>query len=339
MVLEMGKTRTPVLKAVRAIRRIPADLTIILVFTAITCAIVLTPIFEGSAVRVLFVLGFAFFVPGYVTVAALYPERSGFRSMKRSQKIRPQGDIDGIERLALSVAASILVLSYVGMLLNFTRWGIRLEPVLLASSCYTAVGASIAAVQRWRLPPDGRFQVPFERWFRRARTDLNPLESPVTVLLVATLILSVGTVTYTATMSAGGETFTEFYLLTENETGELVANDYPREFVRGEGESVIVGIENHERQQIDYTVVVQLQRVSTENGSLQVLEAQELRRFQSTLDSGETWRHEHTVAPTMSGSRLRLEYLLFRGTAPADPTAEQAYRELHIWVNVTSPEG
>jgi len=47
----------------------------------------------------------------------------------------------------------------------------------------------------------------------------------------------------------------------------------------------------------------------------------------------------HTVAPTLPGERLRLVYLLYKGDPPAEPTVENAYREVHLWVNVSEGTG
>jgi uncharacterized membrane protein len=94
---------------------------------------------------------------------------------------------------------------------------------------------------------------------------------------------------------------------------------------------------------VEYTVVVELQRVtivnetdSTTNATtVRVLDERELRRFEVSLAHNETWHNQHTVTPTMTGDRLRLQYLLYRGEPPADPSGETAYRELHLWVNVS----
>jgi uncharacterized membrane protein len=43
------------------------------------------------------------------------------------------------------------------------------------------------------------------------------------------------------------------------------------------------------------------------------------------------------VTPTLTGQRLRLAYLLYRGSPPPDPTVENAYREVHLWINVSAP--
>jgi uncharacterized membrane protein len=97
----------------------------------------------------------------------------------------------------------------------------------------------------------------------------------------------------------------------------------------------VVGIENHEYESVEYTVVVQLQDVAVGDESIRVLEREELRRFETTLAHNETWRQRHGIAPTLTGERLRLTYLLYRGAAPGTPTAANAYQQLHLWVNVT----
>jgi uncharacterized membrane protein len=133
-----------------------------------------------------------------------------------------------------------------------------------------------------------------------------------------------------------GEAFTEFYLLTENDSGGLVAADYPANFTQGEGEPLVVGIENNEGEPIEYTVVVSLQRVErVGNNTTRVIGERELRRFRAQVAPNETWRRSHALRPTMSGNRLRVAYLLYRGSVPDDPGVANAYRELHLWINAS----
>jgi len=163
-------------------------------------------------------------------------------------------------------------------------------------------------------------------------------DAALNVLLVASILLAAGSVTYAVAVPKEGEQFTEFYLLTENESGDLVAAGYPTNMTRGQSASLVVGIGNQEHEQVEYTVVVELQRVEiTDNATnVTVLDERELRRFTVDLAHNETWHNQHTVTPTMTGERLRLQYLLYRGEPPADPTVENAYRELHLWVNVSA---
>jgi uncharacterized membrane protein len=96
-----------------------------------------------------------------------------------------------------------------------------------------------------------------------------------------------------------------------------------------------LGVGNHEHESVSYTVIVLAQDVAVENNSTTVLAEQQLRRFQPTVADNETWQRQHTVAPTLTGDTVRLTYLLYRGPPPADPTIDNAYREVHLWVTVT----
>jgi uncharacterized membrane protein len=125
-------------------------------------------------------------------------------------------------------------------------------------------------------------------------------------------------------------------LLTQNETGQLVAEDYPDEFQRGESKPLVVKLTNEEGQTTDYSVVVELQRVEQgSDGGARVLEDSQLATFTPTVESGESWRTTHDVTPTMTGENLRLTYLVYKGDPPEDPTTENAYRHVHVWVTVT----
>ncbi|MHA2053216.1 MAG: DUF1616 domain-containing protein [Candidatus Hodarchaeales archaeon] len=59
---------------------------------------------------------FAFFLPGYNLIKILYPKK----------------EIDKIEKIALSIGTSIIIIPVIGILLNFTPWGIRRVPIALS---------------------------------------------------------------------------------------------------------------------------------------------------------------------------------------------------------------
>ncbi|WP_157533237.1 DUF1616 domain-containing protein, partial [Haloferax profundi] len=149
-------------------------------------------------------------------------------------------------------------------------------------------------------------------WISAAKTELfqpsSTTDAALNVILVFSIILAVGSVGYAVAVPGQGESFSELYLLTENESGELVADDYPTEFTVGEPKSLYVGIGNHENEPVDYTVVSQLQRVEVSNNSTTVLERTELTRYSPTVEDNSTWRTEDTISPQMTGDRLRLTY-------------------------------
>ena len=323
-------------------RRVPADLVAVLAVVVLTVGAALLPVVRDTPLRVALGLPFVLFVPGYAFIAALFPERGSPPSKDADGDTTAEG-IDGIERVALSFGTSIAIAPLIGLALNFTPWGIRLVPILVALGGFTVAAALVAARRRQALPAEERFSVPYDRWLGSARAELFHPDSRVdlalNVVLVLSVLLAFSSVAYAVAVPKAGESFTEFYLLTENETGRLVADGYPTEFTAGEGQPLVVGIGNQEHEPVDYTVVTSIQRVQTENNSTRVLESNELRRFEASLEHNETWREPHVVAPEMTGERLRLTYLLYRGQPPGNPTTENAYRELHLWVNVTAANG
>ena len=76
---------------------------------------------------------FVLFVPGYVTLKVIFPERG----------------LDTVERLALSVGLSLAIVPLVGLLLNFTPWGIRLTPIVASLFLLTTGLAGIALGRKY----------------------------------------------------------------------------------------------------------------------------------------------------------------------------------------------
>lgn len=326
------------------VRVIPADLAAVVAFVFITLGAVFLPVISQTPVRIIVGLPFVLFAPGYVFIAALFPEAghspvADETSPDDGVASYEESGIDGLERVALSFGTSIVIVPLIGLVLNFTPWGIRLVPIVLSVSGFTLIATAIASHRRTQLPADEQFTVPYREWFASGREEMfhpaSRIDGVLNVLLVISLLLAVGSVGYAVAVPKPGESFTELYLLTKGEDGELVADGYPQAFTTGEPQSLYVGIENNEHQTVNYTVVIELQDVRFENNSSQVLQQERLNTFQTTLSHNETWQRNHTVEPTIVGERLRLAYLLYKGEAPSQPTVENAYREVHLWVNVS----
>ena len=334
----------------RPIRQLPTDLAILIALDILTGVAALTPVIKETPLRIVLGLPFVLFLPGYAFVAALFPEQGtteteatvetdSEETPTRTERIRDRG-IDGIERVALSFGLSIAISPLIGLGLNFTPFGIRLVPIVVAIGGFTLIATAVATARRQALPSEDRFQVPFKQWYAAIYTELfNPetrADQLLNVVLVVSLLLAVSSVGYAVLVPKSGESFSEFYLLTENESGALVADDYPQNFTVGQSKPVVVGIGNHEHEQVDYSVVAELQRVSIQNNSTTVRESRTLNRFSRTIPANGSANWTHDVTPTMTGERLRLTYLLYRGSPPGNPTVENAYRETHLWVNVSS---
>ncbi|QLG27433.1 DUF1616 domain-containing protein [Halorarum halophilum] len=324
------------------VRRLPADLTACALLVCLTLVAVFLPVVRMTQLRILLGLPFVLFAPGYALIAALFPEAGESPTETTDEESSPdRSGIDGIERVALSFGTSIAVVPLVGLVLNFTPFGIRLLPLMVSLSGLTFGLIGVAAHRRWALSADERFSVPYQAWYAVARSELVHPESradaALNVLLVICVILAASSVAYAVAVPNQGERFTEFYLLTETDDGELVADGYPIEYTQGQPQSLIVGIENQEYMRVDYTVVVELQRVVVEDNSTTVSEREELKRWEPSVAHNETWHLEHSIAPGMTGTELKLTYLLYQGDPPSEPTVDNAYRELHLWVNVSAP--
>jgi uncharacterized membrane protein len=196
----------------------------------------------------------------------------------------------------------------------------------------------IAIARRRQLPPTQRVQI-LTGWTQRIRDKLfepdNRTDLALNVALIVSVLLATSSVGYAITAPSQGESFTEFSLLTENENGELVADDYPTNFTVGESQSLVVSATNQEGHSMNYTVVVELQQVAVSGGTIQVQDTAQLHRFTPQIQDGENWRHEHLITPGMTGERLRLQYRLYRGSSSVDIGAE-SYRSLHLWISVAN---
>lgn len=322
------------------IRETPADLAAVAGWTLLTAVAVFVPPIDETPIRAALGVAFVLVAPGYALVAALFPDDRA---------------IDGLERAALAIGTSIAVVPLVGLALSVTPVGLRTVPIVAALGGLTLALVAIAVQRRRECAPDERFRVPYRAWLASAREELfhpdSRADAVLNVLLIASIVLAAGAVGWAVFVPHGGEGFSEFYLLTETNDGELVADDYPETLTAGESATLIVGIGNHEHERTTYGVVGQLQRVRIENRTITdrpnatatppareviVEERTELARFRTTLADNETHHRTVSVRPRMTGERLRLQWLLYRGAIPDEPREETAYRTLHLWVNVTS---
>lgn len=324
-----------------SVRSVPADLAATVALTLLTLSVATLPIVRDTPARIVLGLPFVLFLPGYALLAALFPE-AGDRPRSDDH---PEGriqdrSIDLIERATLSFGMSIVLVPLVTFALSFVSWPLTTGSILLALGSVTLLCTVIAAVRRRQLPQGKRFVVPYRGWLDVARTTIESSNRRRAVLRIGlglSIVLALSTMTYAIAVPQQGERFTDFHLLSENDDGDLVAAGYPTAFEYGEPQPLYVGIANHERETIEYTIVIQLQRVETVDGDPTVTERQELDRFGSTVDHGETWQGSHSVAPTMVGKDLRLTYLLYKGDPPTEPTRSNAYRNVHIWIDVEDP--
>jgi len=141
------------------IKKYPADIVLCMLWSLILLPVALLNV--GGTVRVILGLPFILFIPGYILIFALFPT-------KKTDK-----GIDIIERIALSFGLSIAVVPLIGLALNYTPWGIRLEPILLSIFIFV-VGVGIVAIYRWiQVNSNERFTIFFNISFPKLERKLD----------------------------------------------------------------------------------------------------------------------------------------------------------------------
>ena len=136
----------------------------------------------------------------------------------------------------------------------------------------------------------------------------------LSIILLGAILGALGMLGYVIAKPKGGERFTEFYILGLSGT----ATDYPREIRLGEQGTVIVGIVNHEYEEVSYRVEVKIDGVK--NNKLGPV----------VLAHEQKWEEKINFIPDKVGDNQKVDFLLYR-----NEEAEPVLEPLHLWINVT----
>ena len=109
----------------------------ILVGYVVLTSLIVVLVSEPPFLYLRYALGSAFvlYIPGAVLMEVLYPS----------------SELEPLERFALSIGLSLAVVPLIGLVLNYTPWGIRLEPVLCSLALFSLIMGFIAVVRKYRI--------------------------------------------------------------------------------------------------------------------------------------------------------------------------------------------
>ncbi len=321
---------------------VPGDVVAVIAYVLLVDVAVVTGAI-GGALRLVVVAPVLVILPGYALLSLLFPRGADRRDDARR---RPLGGLGlrgrGLawrERMLLSFGTSVALLPLFGFVV--TAAGAGFPPALAVGvpSGFVVACLLLAAVRRWLLPADRAYEVPVRSWLAEldaavfdAHDRRDAVLNAVLVVVVSGALVGMGAAVVSP---PAAEAYTDLSLLTTTGSGEYVESGYPSSLVAGESQPLVAAVTNHEDARADYTVVVELHRVSTDTGSATVLERRELARQQATVAPGETWYWNHDVSTRMLGDELRLTYLLYKGPAPPSPSTDSAYRTAYLWISVT----
>lgn len=268
--------------------------------------IYLTP---DNPLRIVIGLPFILFFPGYSLIAALFPEKKS---------------LDVIERIALSFGLSIAVTPLIGLGLNYTPFGIRLDPILASISAFNML---LCALAYWRRSKASEPFLPmalpqFKFLAREAFGKGQKIDRVLNIILVIAIASSLIALVYVVAVPKQGEKFTEFYILGPG--GK--ASDYPTNLTVGEEGGIIIGIANHEYRTVDYAVEIWLVNASFVDNQTVVNKMLFFDSFNITLNhtdpniEGEwkpQWESNYTFSIDVTG-QYKMWFLLYKDAALFD---------------------
>lgn len=178
------------MRALAVSLRASVDVLLALVIGLVALAVVVEVPASANLVRVAIAIGAVLFVPGYMSLAALYPH---------PEEVMPH------ERAVLAFGFSLAVVSLVGLALNFSPWGIRPIPFMSALGLWDATACGVTILRRRaRARIGGAVSAPATVRPRATRLVLPAVSLGAAVLGAAAVVALLGT--------PRQEQFTEFYL-------------------------------------------------------------------------------------------------------------------------------
>ena len=115
---------------------ISALLTLILVF------IIPEYLVPWSYVRNIVGAIFVAYLPGYTFIKTLFPVKVPIKTSGET--------LDKIERFALSIGMSLVIVPSISLLLNYTPWGIGLVPITFSLFAFSMIFASAALIREYQ---------------------------------------------------------------------------------------------------------------------------------------------------------------------------------------------
>jgi uncharacterized membrane protein len=253
---------------------------VLAIIAALTLSLFPVAILTSGPLRIILSFICLIFFPGYALLSVLFPR---------------QGEIGAVERIALSLGASIALVPIMGFLLNFSPWGIRLIPILISSGAFILLMSITGVIRQQLLPSELRFEITLNVNWARWK-DIKGVKKVLIItgsLAIASLIISA--IIFTAALPESQVT-TEFYILDAG--GKT--NDYPRQVRVNDPADITAVVVNHEDQPITYSIqIVSSEAVIGEANT-------------GLLSPGEKWEGKAIFTSKTAGKDQKIEFFLYK---------------------------
>ena len=259
---------------------------------------VLSVLFDVKIIKS--IVGFVIlgYIPGDLFIRLLFRQGSG---------------LDTSERRILTIATSLMISIFLGLLLNLLPQGLIPGTIILAVLSLTMILLSMNIVLDM-VKPVRRIPESYDlnSIMKFILGDKKKSVSFVRIAIISVAILCISLIGYLAVNAKNGEKFTEFYLLD----GTGLSEDYPRLVETDSPITLMAGVTNREQSQAVYAIIVR-------SGEQTLAVTQPF-----PLTKGETWEGTLTFSlPAVQKNQL-VEILLLRSGQPFP------YRTLHLWLDV-----
>lgn len=273
----------------------------LLIIIAISIIMVPVVALTSGIIRAILGVIFVLVIPGYVLISALFPRRQS---------------LGNIERFVLSVGASMAIITFVGVILNFTPLGIKLLPAEVIMVCFIVFTAGIAWLRRRRLPFENRFSPssitdPIKKVL--VTENRNSKQKNIIYASIVFVVLGSLAAMYTMSSLSSGPPDNEFYLLSAQGT----TDNYTRTLHLGEPVAIDAVIVNHQSNSLDYAIKVEVngQEVATDD--------------QILINPKQKWQKQLSFVPQTIGANQKVEYMLY-----STDNASIPIDQLYIWIDV-----
>jgi uncharacterized membrane protein len=296
-----------------------------------------------NLIRIILSIPIIIFLPGYLLVYVLFPERT--------EKV-----FDVIDRIALGIGISIAIVPLFGIALYYSRLGLTLQPIILTLETFILIMGTIAVIRWYRVSPEKRYIPAINISIPKDKTKFDKL---LTLVLVGCLIITASLVIYIILIPKPEEHFTDFYVLGSNH----LAQYYPMNLTSGENATVILGVVNHEKTTMNYSIEVWLSNQTTSYNQITrmnetiyhnlwfkdkiniTLSHQPINLVDMVTSQ---WEYNYTFHINQKGN-YKLVFLLYTtqtqnysknqgyksiALEKVDSDHTTAYRDLYLWINV-----
>ena len=249
---------------------------------------------------------FILFFPGYILVSSLFVK---------------DRELDLVERVTYAFLFSMIISGFVGLVLNFTSYGITLTPILVVLLLFNESMGVVTIYRRkkiyWVTNSKGPVEILRDRY--RSFQNKGKLDQIISLLMVLSLISMVLVLSYVMIVPKQQESFSDFYIAG--------ATNRSIDLNLAQNATITVGISNHEHRVVSYSIEIYLINMTVGNDTTKIEHMYYLDTLTVTLDDQNIqagsnwtsqWESQYSFNCSLPGT-YKLWLILFKDTPPALP--------------------